>query len=51
MSKYIERFTMTVSTGNWEKLMEIERRFTICEDNLSGIPRKNGSNHLAPLTL
>ena len=40
MSKYIERFTMTVSTGNWEKLMEIERRFTICEDNLGGIPRK-----------
>ena len=25
MSKYIERFTMTVSTGNWEKLMEIEK--------------------------
>ena len=40
MSKYIERFTMTVSTGNWEKLMEIERRFTICEDSLGGIPRK-----------
>ena len=31
---------MTVSTGNLEKLKEIERRFTICEDNLSGIPRK-----------
>ena len=40
MSKYIERFTMTVSTGNWGKLMEFERRFTICEDSLGGIPRK-----------
>ena len=40
MSKYIERFTMTVSTGNLEKLKEIERRFTICEDSLGGIPRK-----------
>tara|TARA_X000000950_G_C13480737_1_gene483667 strand:+ start:196 stop:522 length:327 start_codon:yes stop_codon:yes gene_type:complete len=40
MSKYIERFTMTVSTGNWEKLMEIEKKFTVCEDNLGGIPRK-----------
>ena len=40
MSKYIERFTMTVSTGNWGKLMEFERRFTICEDKLGDIPRK-----------
>ena len=40
MSKYIERFTMIVSTGNWEKLMEFERRFTDCEDNLGNIPRK-----------
>ena len=51
MSKYIERFTMTVSTGNWGKLMEFERRFTICEANLGGIHRKNSSNYLAPLTL
>ena len=40
MWKYIERFTTTVSNGNWEKLMEIEKRFTICEDNLGCIPRK-----------
>ena len=40
MSKYIERFMMTASTGNWGKLMEFERRFTICEDKLDSIPRK-----------
>ena len=51
MPKYIERFTMTVSTGNWGKLMDFERRFTICEDKLGDIPRKNGSNHLVLLKL
>jgi len=51
MSKYIERFTMTVLLWSWKRLMEFERKFTICEANLSGIPRKNGSNHLVPLTL
>ena len=49
MSKYIERFMMTVSNGSWERLMEFERKFTIYKANLGGILRKNGSNHLAPL--
>ena len=49
MSKYIERFMMTVSNGSWERLMEFERKFTIYKANLGGIPRKNGSNYLAPL--
>ena len=51
MSKYIERFMMTVSNGSWERLMEFERKFTIYKANLGGIPRKNGSNHLVLLTL
>ena len=51
MSKYIERFMMTVSNGSWERLIEFERKFTIYEANLGGIPRKNGSNHLVPLAL
>ena len=51
MSKYIERFMMTVSNGSWERLMEFERKFTIYKANLGGILRKNGSNHLAPHTL
>ena len=51
MSKYIERFMMTVSNGSWERLMEFERKFTIYKANLGGTPRKNGSNHLVPLTL
>ena len=51
MSKYIERFMMTVSNGSWERLMEFERKFTIYEANLGGIPRKNCSNHLVPLIL
>ena len=40
MSNYIERFSMTVLTGNWEKLIEFERKLTICEDKLDSIPRK-----------
>ena len=31
---------MTVLTGNWEKLIEFERKLTICEDKLDSIPRK-----------
>ena len=40
MSKYIERFMMTVSNGSWERLMEFERIFTIYKANLGGIPQK-----------
>ena len=40
MSNYIERFSMTVLTGNWEKLIEFERKLTICEDQLDSISRK-----------
>ena len=40
MSKYIERFMMTVSNGRRERLIEFERKFTIYEANLGGIPKK-----------
>ena len=40
MAKIIERFTMSVSTSNYKKLLEIEREFTACEDKLGNIPRK-----------
>ena len=49
MPKFIERVTMTYSTRNWEKMAQLEREFTDCEDRLGNIPRKNGLGLSVPL--